>query len=171
MATGKRVTKTLTLGCCAVLQVFSHTAAHPYKGVCRHSRGWQASFTKDKVKLHLGTHDTPIEAALAYNDGIRHLKPDLLHLMNDIPAEEARKYAAGQPYRDKLVAAAAAKLKARLQLPPPTPALSSPCATAAAAAAAPPPAAAQPGSSGTSAGGRTAACAGGGFERRRRCRR
>lgn len=44
-----------------------HDNKSGFKGVKKHYNKWQAKITKDYVDYHLGTFDTPLEAAKAYN--------------------------------------------------------------------------------------------------------
>ncbi|KAG5177316.1 hypothetical protein JKP88DRAFT_265068 [Tribonema minus] len=94
---------------------------HNYTGITRNGTKYMAQFNRDGVKLRFGTWDTPIEAALAYNEGIRHLRPDHQHLLNDIPPEEAALYAVSQPRRDQYVASAALRLEEARKRPPAAP--------------------------------------------------
>ncbi len=44
-----------------------------FKGVCRHRTRWEAKIVLNGIKKHLGTFDTPEEAAKAYDDAARKL--------------------------------------------------------------------------------------------------
>lgn len=53
---------------------------HGYKGVTRNKYRWSASIRANRVRYHLGTFDTPEEAARAYDAKARELHGDFARL-------------------------------------------------------------------------------------------
>jgi len=54
----------------------------PYRGVSRNGKRFRAVITHNKEKRHLGTFDTPEEAALAYNQKALELRGEFASLNN-----------------------------------------------------------------------------------------
>jgi HNH endonuclease len=47
---------------------FEGNYSSPYKGVSQRGKKWRAQITLDKKVIHIGTYDSEIEAAVAYNE-------------------------------------------------------------------------------------------------------
>ncbi len=62
---------------------FVASRASAYKGVSRHRHKWQASIHVDKRCIGLGTFQTEVEAAIAYNQAARELHGEFAYL-NDV---------------------------------------------------------------------------------------